>query len=134
MNPQHPVLETGALPIGATGLYRNNLFCFLMYRMFVAEATVFFVFQSLRMFPLIFCCIIIAPLTIAAGQRYFFSCHIFLSRSTYSITSEITPAPTVRPPSRMAKRSSFSMAIGVINSTSMVILSPGIIISTPLGK
>ena len=41
------------------------------------------------------------------------------------------PAPTVRPPSRMAKRSSFSMAIGVISSTSIAMLSPGITISTP---
>src|SRR5258708_6714385 len=32
----------------------------------------------------------------------------------YSTISATTPAPTVRPPSRMAKRSSFSMAIGVI--------------------
>ena len=31
-----------------------------------------------------------------------------------------TPAPTVRPPSRMAKRSCSSMAIGVISSTSIV--------------
>jgi hypothetical protein len=30
----------------------------------------------------------------------------------YSTTSLTTPAPTVRPPSRIAKRNSFSMAIG----------------------
>ena len=35
------------------------------------------------------------------------------------------PAPTVRPPSRMAKRSFSSIAIGTISSTSMVTLSPG---------
>ena len=41
-----------------------------------------------------------------------------------------TPAPTVRPPSRIAKRSPSSMAIGWISSTCMVALSPGITIST----
>src|SRR5690606_20758250 len=40
-----------------------------------------------------------------------------------------TPAPTVRPPSRMAKRSFSSMAIGVISSTFSSALSPGMIIS-----
>src|SRR4029453_6446866 len=45
-----------------------------------------------------------------------------------------TPAPTVRPPSRMAKRSPSSMAIGAISSTSIVTLSPGITISVPCGR
>ena len=45
-----------------------------------------------------------------------------------------TPAPTVRPPSRMAKRSPSSMAMGVINSTETVVLSPGIHISVPPGS
>ena len=52
----------------------------------------------------------------------------------YSITSLTTPAPTVRPPSRIANRSSFSIAIGVISSADIVTLSPGITISTPSGK
>jgi hypothetical protein len=52
----------------------------------------------------------------------------------YSMISVTTPAPTVRPPSRMAKRSSLSMAMGVISSASMVTLSPGITISTPSGS
>ena len=50
---------------------------------------------------------------------------------TISLT---TPAPTVRPPSRMANLSSFSMAIGVINSAEIATLSPGITISTPSGN
>jgi hypothetical protein len=53
---------------------------------------------------------------------------------SYSITSETVPAPTVRPPSRMAKRKPFSMAIGAINSISIATLSPGITISTPAGN
>ncbi len=46
----------------------------------------------------------------------------------------MVPAPTVRPPSRIANRSPFSSATGVINSTTTVTLSPGITISTPSGN
>jgi hypothetical protein len=52
-------------------------------------------------------------------------------RSNISAT---TPAPTVRPPSLIANRNSFSNAIGVINSISIVTLSPGITISRPSGS
>ena len=52
----------------------------------------------------------------------------------YSMISVTTPAPTVRPPSRIANRSPFSIAIGVISSTSICTLSPGITISTPSGS
>ena len=52
----------------------------------------------------------------------------------YSMTSVTTPAPTVRPPSRIANRSSFSIAIGLISSTVICTLSPGITISTPSGS
>ena len=45
-----------------------------------------------------------------------------------------TPAPTVRPPSRIAKRSPSSIAIGVISSIVICMLSPGITISTPAGS
>ncbi len=50
---------------------------------------------------------------------------------TYLMIFATTPAPTVRPPSRMAKRRPSSMAIGWISSTSIDTLSPGITISTP---
>jgi hypothetical protein len=56
------------------------------------------------------------------------------SNPTYSTISVTVPAPTVLPPSRMAKRSPLSMATGVINSTSSVTLSPGITISMPCGR
>ena len=52
----------------------------------------------------------------------------------YSTMLATMPAPTVRPPSRMAKRSFSSMAIGTISSTSTVMLSPGITISVPSGS
>ena len=44
------------------------------------------------------------------------------------------PAPTVRPPSRIAKRRPSSMAMGAIISTVISTLSPGITISTPSGR
>ncbi len=52
----------------------------------------------------------------------------------YSTTSVTTPAPTVLPPSLTANLNSFSIAIGAINSISIVTLSPGITISTPSGN
>ena len=57
-----------------------------------------------------------------------------LLEDDYLRISPTRPAPTVRPPSRMAKRMVGSMAIGVISSTSRFTLSPGITISTPSGS
>ena len=45
-----------------------------------------------------------------------------------------TPAPTVRPPSRIANFNPFSIAIGAINVITICILSPGITISIPSGN
>ena len=58
----------------------------------------------------------------------------FRHRKHQAMMLATTPAPTVRPPSRMAKRSFSSMAIGVISSTVIVTLSPGITISVPSGS
>ena len=52
----------------------------------------------------------------------------------YSTIDATTPAPTVRPPSRIAKRRPSSIAIGAIKVTSIEMLSPGITISTPSGR
>ena len=52
----------------------------------------------------------------------------------YLMISEIVPAPTVRPPSRIAKRRPFSMATGVCSVISSWMLSPGITISVPSGS
>ncbi len=52
----------------------------------------------------------------------------------YSMILATTPAPTVRPPSRIAKRRPSSIAIGLIRVTSILMLSPGITISTPSGS
>jgi len=52
----------------------------------------------------------------------------------YLITSVTCPAPTVLPPSRIAKRNPLSIATGTISFTSMFTLSPGITISLPAGR
>src|SRR5439155_674020 len=57
-----------------------------------------------------------------------------LRASSYSTTSVTTPEPTVRPPSRMAKRRPWSMAIGWISSIVICTLSPGMTISVPSGR
>ena len=57
-----------------------------------------------------------------------------LHSSSYEIISVTTPDPTVRPPSRIAKRTPLSIAIGAISSISIAILSPGITISVPSGS
>src|SRR5207253_921585 len=57
-----------------------------------------------------------------------------ISRTAYSVIALTAPAPTVRPPSRIANRNSFSIATGVIRSIVIVTLSPGITISTPAGN
>lgn len=54
-----------------------------------------------------------------------------LGITDYSMIFDTTPAPTVRPPSRMAKRRPSSIAIGAISSTVKPTLSPGITISVP---
>ncbi len=52
----------------------------------------------------------------------------------YSSISTTRPAPTVRPPSRIAKLRPSSMAIGACSSTSISVLSPGMTISVPAGS
>ncbi len=52
----------------------------------------------------------------------------------YSMISPTTPEPTVLPPSRIAKRRPFSIAIGEMSSTVISTLSPGRHISTPSGR
>ena len=53
---------------------------------------------------------------------------------TYLVILVTRPAPTVRPPSRMANRSPSSMAIGWMSCTLISVLSPGITISVPSGS
>src|SRR6516164_4786097 len=61
-------------------------------------------------------------------------CRCASEKPNYSMISVTAPAPTVWPPSRIAKRNPFSSATGVISITSQLTLSPGITISTPCGN
>jgi len=56
------------------------------------------------------------------------------STPAYSRILVMTPAPTVRPPSRMAKREPTSKATGTISLTLILTLSPGMTISAPAGR
>ena len=58
----------------------------------------------------------------------------FISSYNYSMIVATRPDPTVRPPSRIAKRSPCSIATGWISSTVISTLSPGIHISVPAGN
>src|SRR5439155_933442 len=58
-----------------------------------------------------------------------FSRHRYLG--SYFRILVTTPAPTVRPPSRIAKRSCSSIAIGVISSIGIFVLSPRITTFSP---
>ena len=57
-----------------------------------------------------------------------------LARGRHSTTAETLPAPTVRPPSRIANRSPVSSATAVSSVTSSVTLSPGMTSSTSSGS
>ena len=76
------------------------------------------------------------PITLFLKQKKDAQMSVFFisSMQYYAITFATTPAPTVRPPSRIAKRKPSSIAIGAINSTTNFKLSPGITISTPSGS
>jgi hypothetical protein len=69
-----------------------------------------------------------------AGNSPFLLSVAAMARRNYFKMLLTTPAPTVRPPSRIAKRVPSSSAIGAISSTSIVTLSPGITISVPSGS
>ena len=59
---------------------------------------------------------------------------LFDRRSCYLRILTTVPAPTVRPPSRIAKRRPSSMAIGWIRLTVISVVSPGMTISVPSGR
>src|SRR5215472_11480323 len=77
---------------------------------------------------------IVPVLALGALERDDFSRHNPNLLMYYLMISDTVPAPTVRPPSRIAKRKPLSIATGVISSTVNVTLSPGITISVPSGS
>ena len=111
----------------------SDLLGFLVRCMFTTKSAIFIELQLIWCRSLIFCRRIISVFAFSTRKGNNNS-HLKNSLSNYSIISLTTPAPTVRPPSRTANRTSFSMAIGVISCASIVTLSPGITISTPSGN
>ena len=147
--------------LGSRLLSPASLLGLFVWSMGSTETAVFLVLQFVRGRALVLRRGIISPLALGTSQSYDLSHGFPLLRyrlqkeftprraelpffhgsvermghgPTYSRMSEMTPAPTVRPPSRIANRNSFSIAIGVINSTVNCTLSPGITISTPEGN
>jgi hypothetical protein len=125
----------------------GSLLHFLMSGLLAAGIAKLLRLQPLRMLLLILRGGVIAILAVTTLQRNNFP-HFSnpflksagrLSRPAsenylYSTISVTAPAPTVWPPSRIAKRKPFSKATGVISVTSQLTLSPGITISTPAGN
>jgi len=95
-----------------------------------ARFTILLHFETIWCFLFVFCSSVVSVFTFCTSKYYELP-HLL---PLYSIISVTTPAPTVLPPSLMAKRSSFSRAMGVTSSTLRVTLSPGITISTPSGS
>ena len=138
-NPQPPVLETGALPVELLAFV--SLLRLSMRRVPAAPPTIFLHLKTIGHFSLVLRCVVVTSLTLSAGEDddVAHSWKSFISvlcrwKESYSMISVMVPEPTVRPPSRMANRRPFSNATGVISSTLIDTLSPGITISTPSGR
>ncbi len=113
-----------------TGNSEPLLTCFLVRSVSAATITELLELQPLGCSLLVFGSRVIA----AFALRAFKSNDISHDCSGYSRISEMVPAPTVRPPSRIANRNPFSIAIGVISLMVRLTLSPGITISVPSGN
>ena len=151
--PPKAVLETAGLPLAYAPIptthfkpskhfkqsNRGKLLCLPMLLVLPTIRTELFHFQTFSCRPLVFSLAVIPVLAFAALELNNFTRHACLlpfsiTSLPYETISVTVPAPTVRPPSRIAKRSPLSMATGVINSTSSATLSPGITISMPSGS
>ena len=85
-----------------------------MNSMLAAETAILLVLYARRMKTLVLVAVIIALTAFCAFEHDEFSRHFLLYYLMISVTE---PAPTVRPPSRIAKRSCFSIAIGAMRFT-----------------
>ena len=117
-----------------------KLLRFAMQSMFSAVRAKLAELKTVWVITTIFLSRVISTFTIIALKRYdwsnvfFLRSHSYLPTFSYSRILVTTPAPTVRPPSRMANLEPCSRATGTINSTVRFTLSPGITISTPSGR
>ena len=126
-NLQPPVLETGALPIELRP-----------YNQFALTRPTWILDHHLKTYELYGVCPS-CPGNTGEGKDAGAACRQPRPGSVACYQARIlvtTPEPTVRPPSRMAKRRPSSMAMGLSGSSSTVnfTLSPGMHISTPSGS
>ncbi len=124
------------------------LFRLPMQRVFPAMRTILHIFQAARIVTPVLFRRVIPIFTLGARQGDNWADILFRShkypvhRTTvksallllYCKIFVITPAPTVKPPSRIANFEPCSRATGTIRSTSRFTLSPGMTISTPSGS
>jgi hypothetical protein len=82
----------------------------------------------------VLCGRVILPLTLVTSKTDEFPHDLSLLDWSYWMILVTIPAPTVLPPSRIANFKPSSIATGVINSISTLILSPGMTISVPWGN
>ena len=146
LNPQPADLESAALPteLRPCGLRQGpggrlarvlSLLRFPVQRVGVAVFAV--LLQCERFLPVAARLgrLVVASSTLLTAQGNLDSCRaVPISHLAHSRILVTTPAPTVRPPSRMAKRICSSRATVVISSISIVMLSPGMTIFTPSGS
>ena len=92
------------------------LLVFLVQPVTAAATTKLFKLKPVRRVLFVFGRHVVTLFALGALQNNVISRHFLIP---YSITSETVPAPTVLPPSRMAKRRPFSMAIGAIRVISI---------------
>ena len=155
-NLRPAVLETAALPIELltypyVKLKNNRLTRFTMNCHLVLKRAEFLLFKTTRSVPLVLSRCIVATLALCARQNDYFTRHCCnplgaytgaafkqtpasTLRVLYSKISVTRPAPTVWPPSRIAKRRPFSMATGAMSSMFIWMLSPGMTIWTNSGS
>ena len=128
-NLQPPDLESGALS--------NSSYCppgshlrFFMRGMGTTYRAKFPPYEFVGRKFLVFRSRVIPVFTLLTRESYQVP-HKDSSLFPYSRIFVTTPAPPVRPPSRIAKRKPSSIAMGVSNATVIWVLSPGITISVP---
>ena len=109
---------------------------FLMYRMRALGFAVLLHFEALTIVDLVLHRDVVAVLATGAFEG---DLHPLVVPGhdrvpCYLMILTTRPAPTVRPPSRIANRRPSSIAIGLPNCTVIATLSPGITISVPSGN
>src|SRR5207249_2734217 len=143
IEPRPSVLETDVLTVEhhapsrtlhfKRSTLKRTLFHLFVGSVFAAKPTILATLQPLRIVLLVLHRGIIAPLAVGTGQCNDLP-HERPLPDPYARMAVTMPEPTVLPPSRIAKRSPWSIAIGEISSAVIVTLSPGITISTPPGN